>query len=134
MPLHAVTSTVRPAYYMYGQGGYQGATAITFPMCVACCLSPRSWPHLAFWRRWQVVREQLEAGQIAAPADGRAGADAAEGVGGQDGNSTVVYSGVAFAVGAAVDGVRGGEWREASRALACAFHFVGLLWRFVGRC
>ncbi|KAF8518902.1 replication factor RFC1 C terminal domain-containing protein [Gautieria morchelliformis] len=32
MPLHAVTSTVRPAYYMYGQGGYQGANAITFPM------------------------------------------------------------------------------------------------------
>lgn len=37
MPLHAVTSTVRPAYYMYGQGGYQGANAIMFPMYVFFC-------------------------------------------------------------------------------------------------
>ena len=32
MPLHAVTSTVRPASFLYGNGaGYAGPMAMTFP-------------------------------------------------------------------------------------------------------
>ena len=36
MPLHAVTSTVRPASFLYGNGaGYGGPNAMSFPQCVA---------------------------------------------------------------------------------------------------
>lgn len=35
MPLHAVTSTVRPASFLYGNGGgFHGPNAVSFPQCV----------------------------------------------------------------------------------------------------
>ncbi|KAF8522451.1 purine nucleotide binding protein [Hysterangium stoloniferum] len=40
MPLHAVTSTVRPAYYMYGNSGFVGPTAISFPVYVLFSVPP----------------------------------------------------------------------------------------------
>lgn len=36
MPLHAVTSTVRPASFLYGNGGgFHGSNGVSFPQCVS---------------------------------------------------------------------------------------------------